>query len=125
MSVNQIDIDDPDVDIDYDHRLLYRDEPFTGEAVEHLAGHLVSRVMYVQGIKDGRFREWYKDGTLRAEGVMRKGFVSGEFKRWHPNGTLAKQTINSEDGRTPLAEFEWDEEGNPTRTWRRNGVDGA
>ncbi|MEL3948070.1 MULTISPECIES: toxin-antitoxin system YwqK family antitoxin [Streptomyces] len=117
--MRRIDIDDPDVDIDYGHRLLYCDEPFTGEAVEYLSGHLVSQVMYTEGIKDGSFREWYKDGTLRAEGVMRVGLVSGEFKRWHPNGVLAKRVINSEDGKTPLAEFEWDEEGLPTRSWRQ------
>ncbi|WSQ09217.1 hypothetical protein OG604_16365 [Streptomyces sp. NBC_01231] len=98
----RVSLDDPDVDLDYGLRLLYRGEPFTGEVEEYLAGHRVSLVTYEDGFRDGPYREWYKDGTLSAEGVMRMGFVSGEFKRWHPNGVLAKHMINSEDGRTPL-----------------------
>ncbi|MFF1839203.1 toxin-antitoxin system YwqK family antitoxin [Streptomyces sp. NPDC058231] len=117
--MRRIDIDDPDVEIDFDHRLLHNGEPFTGEAEEYLAGHRVSLVTYTDGYKDGPFHEWYKSGNVRAEGTMRMGFVSGEFQRWHDNGVLAKRTINSEDGRTPLAEFEWDEEGRPTRSWQR------
>ncbi|MER6129723.1 hypothetical protein ABT173_45645 [Streptomyces sp. NPDC001795] len=74
---------------------------------------------YTDGFKDGPYHEWYTDGTLRAKGVMRMGFVSGEFKRWHPNGTLAKRMINSEDAKTPLAEYEWDEDGRPIRSWER------
>lgn len=120
----RVSLDDPDVDLDYGLRLLYRGEPFTGEVEEYLAGHRVSLVTYKDGFRDGPYREWYKDGTLSAEGVMRKGFVSGEFKRWHPNGVLAKHMINSEDGRTPLAEFEWDEEGRPARAWENTSPQG-
>ncbi|GAA4033514.1 hypothetical protein GCM10022232_94120 [Streptomyces plumbiresistens] len=124
MNMRRIDIDDDEVDIGFDHRLLYAGDPYTGEAEEYLAGRLVSRVTYTDGFKDGPYREWYKDGTLSAEGVMRMGFVSGEFKRWHPNGVLAKRMINSQDGKTPLAEFEWDEEGRPTRTWENTTTQG-
>jgi antitoxin component YwqK of YwqJK toxin-antitoxin module len=124
MNMRRIDIDDDGVDIGFDHRLLYAGEPYTGEAEEHLAGHLVSRVTYADGFRDGPYREWYKDGTLSAEGVMRRGFVSGESNRWHPNGVLAQRMINSEDGRTPLAAYEWDEEGRPTRAWKNTSPQG-
>ncbi|MFI2432195.1 toxin-antitoxin system YwqK family antitoxin [Streptomyces sp. NPDC018693] len=117
MKGRRIDIDDDEVDVAFDQRLLYAGEPYTGEVVEHLAGSMVSLITYADGFKDGPYREWYENGTLRAEGVMRMGFVSGEFKRWHSNGCLARRMLNSEDGKTPLAEYEWDEEGRPTRTW--------
>ncbi|POX41711.1 hypothetical protein C3486_08520 [Streptomyces sp. Ru73] len=122
--MRRIDIDDPDVEVDFDHRLLHHGEPFTGEAEEYLAGHRVSLVTYQDGYKNGPFREWFKSGALRAEGTMRMGFVSGEFTRWHENGTLAKKTVNSPDDRTPLAAFEWDEEGRPTRSWERGHAQG-
>ncbi|KDN75104.1 hypothetical protein DF19_26495 [Streptomyces olindensis] len=117
--MRRIDIDDDEVDVGFDHRLLYAGQPYTGEAVEYLAGRLVSLATYTEGLKDGPYREWYRDGKLRAEGMMHMGFVSGEFKRWHPNGVLAKRMINSEDGKVPIAEYEWDEEGRPTRAWER------
>lgn len=117
MHMQRIDLDDPEVDLDYDHRLLYRGEVFTGEVEEYLAGHRVSLVTYKDGFRDGLFREWYKSGVLRAEGTMRMGSLSGEYKSWHENGALAVKKLHSEDGRTPLSHYEWDEEGRPTRAW--------
>jgi len=117
--MKRIDIDDPEVDIDHDHRLTYAEEPFTGEVEEHVGEQRVSLATYVDGYCNGLYREWYPDGTLRAEGIMRMGSPSGEFRRWHANGVLARRLINSADGRTPLAEYEWDEEGRPTRFWER------
>ncbi|MFD7631317.1 toxin-antitoxin system YwqK family antitoxin [Streptomyces sp. NPDC059851] len=119
MTLERIDIDDPEVDGDYAQRLLYRGELFTGEAEEHLDGCRVGITRYTDGIKDGPYRHWYKSGVLQAEGVMRMGFLAGESLRWHANGTLAKKMISSEDGRFLLASYEWDEDGLPTRTWER------
>lgn len=45
--VARIDIDDPDVDMDQGQRVLYRGEPFTGEAEERLGGVVVSLDSYV------------------------------------------------------------------------------
>ncbi|MER5779352.1 hypothetical protein ABT144_34725 [Streptomyces sp. NPDC002039] len=117
--VRRIDVDDPDVDGDYSHRLLYRGEPFTGEAEEYLAGRRVSVTSYTEGLKDGPHRHWYPSGALQAEGVMRSGFLAGEARRWHENGVLARRLLHSEDGRIALAGCEWDESGAPTRTWER------
>jgi antitoxin component YwqK of YwqJK toxin-antitoxin module len=115
--MNRIDLDDSDVDLDYGLRLLYRGEPFTGEAEEYLAGHRVSLVTYKDGFRDGPFREWYKSGVLRAEGTMRMESLSGEYKSWHENGVLATKKLHSADGGAPLSHYEWDEEGCPTRAW--------
>ncbi|MER6353169.1 hypothetical protein ABT186_15305 [Streptomyces sp. NPDC001634] len=103
--------------MDYGERLYYRGTPFAGEAVEYQRGALVSLITYEDGVEDGPVREWYMDGTLRSDGVMRGGFPAGEFQRWHPNGRLAARTIMSDNGLRQLAQFEWDEEGNLTKEW--------
>ncbi|WP_405448164.1 toxin-antitoxin system YwqK family antitoxin [Streptomyces erythrochromogenes] len=118
--MHRIDIDDPDVDGDYAHRLLYRGELFTGEAEEFVAGRRVSLTTYKEGIKDGLYRQWYASGALQAEGVMRMGLLAGEARRWHENGVLAQRLVQSEDGRFSLQAYEWDANGAPTRTWNRD-----
>ncbi|WP_308406940.1 hypothetical protein [Streptomyces sp. AC555_RSS877] len=124
VSVKRIRLDDPEVDLDYAQRLLYRGELFTGEVEEYLAGHRVSLVTYTDGYRDGPFREWFKSGVLRAEGTMRMGSLSGEYKSWHENGVLATKKLHSADGGTPLSHYEWDEEGNPTRAWENTTPQG-
>ncbi|QBJ92403.1 hypothetical protein D0Z67_20305 [Streptomyces seoulensis] len=116
--IPRIDIDDPDVDMDDAQRLLYRGNLFTGEVTEHLAGKLVSLDAYADGLLNGLSQEWYKDGTLRSEGLVRSGLPRGEHREWHPNGVLASLKIFDEDGLTLRGDFEWDEEGRPTRQWR-------
>ncbi|MFJ3833653.1 toxin-antitoxin system YwqK family antitoxin [Streptomyces sp. NPDC090046] len=118
--MHRIDIDDPEVDADYAHRLLYHGELFTGEAEEFVAGRRLSLTTYREGIKDGPYRQWYASGVLQAEGVMRTGRLAGEARRWHENGVLAQRLVQSEDGRFSLQAFEWDENGAPTRTWDRD-----
>ncbi|WP_030683892.1 toxin-antitoxin system YwqK family antitoxin [Streptomyces cellulosae] len=122
--MNRIDLDDSDVDLDYGLRLLYRGEPFTGEVEEYLAGHRVSLVTYKDGFRDGPFREWYKSGVLRAEGMMRMENLSGEYKSWHENGVLGMKKLHSADGGTPLSHCEWDEDGRPTRAWENMSPQG-
>jgi antitoxin component YwqK of YwqJK toxin-antitoxin module len=116
--MQRINIDDPAVDMDAAQRLLYHGELYTGEVEEYLGGKAVSRETYVDGLLDGPTREWYKDGTLRAEGNMKSGRVVGEYHTWHANGSLASKHVRSEDGNRVLAEYEWDEEGNMTRAWQ-------
>ncbi|MEU3513593.1 hypothetical protein ABZ733_38330 [Streptomyces longwoodensis] len=115
----RIDIDDSDADLDDTQRLLYQDELFTGEIVERLGGALVSLECYEEGLRHGPNKEWYKDGTLRSEGTSRNGRPVGVSREWHSNGTLAHERVFAEDGLTMLADSEWDEDGRPTRSWRR------
>ncbi|MEU6813626.1 hypothetical protein [Streptomyces sp. NPDC046860] len=116
--VPRIDIDDPDVDMDDAQRLLYRGSLFTGEVTEHLTGKLVSLDIYADGLLNGLSREWYKDGTLRSEGLVRGGLPRGEHREWHPNGVLASLKIFDEDGLTLRCDLAWDDAGRPTREWR-------
>ncbi|MGX5182706.1 toxin-antitoxin system YwqK family antitoxin [Streptomyces avermitilis] len=117
--MRRIDIDDPEVDMDTGQRLLYRGELFTGEAVEHLGGALVSLENYEDGLAHGPSREWYKDGTLRSEGTVRRALPVGVWRVWHPNGTLASERVFSDNGQTILSDRQWDETGQPTRSWRK------
>ncbi|MFF6780350.1 toxin-antitoxin system YwqK family antitoxin [Streptomyces sp. NPDC012510] len=121
MTLPRIDIDDPEVDIDDGERLFYRGELFTGEVVEYQGSTLISLETYQDGIVDGPVQQWFEDGTPRAEGNMRRGFPAGESRRWHPNGVLAAKRIMTEDGHRPLAELEWDESGEQTRSWYAPG----
>ncbi|MDX3117980.1 pentapeptide repeat-containing protein [Streptomyces scabiei] len=114
----RIAVEDPEVDMDYAHRLLYRGELFTGEVTEHLGYKLVSLDVYVDGVQNGPSWEWYADGTLRSEGTVRMSLARGEFKGWHPNGTLASRRVFDDDGLTILEDDEWDEAGGPTKRWR-------
>ncbi|MGJ5827532.1 toxin-antitoxin system YwqK family antitoxin [Streptomyces ossamyceticus] len=117
--VPRIDIDDPEADMDDEQRLLYRGRPFTGEVEERSGGVVISLDSYVDGLQDGPSREWYQDGTLRSEATVRKGSPVGFAGEWHPNGTLASEQVFAENGLTMLQDFHWDENGQPTKTWRK------
>ncbi|WP_329339600.1 hypothetical protein OG252_28265 [Streptomyces sp. NBC_01352] len=115
----RINIDDPEVDMDLEQRLLYRGQPFTGEVEEYLGSARVSLESYVDGLPDGPSWEWYKDGTLESEVTVRKGRAVGVAKRWHQNGVLASERTFSEDNGALLSIREWDENGQPTKSWRK------
>ncbi|MFJ5673959.1 toxin-antitoxin system YwqK family antitoxin [Streptomyces sp. NPDC093097] len=116
----RIDVDGPDVDMDDAQRLLYRGEPFTGEVAEHQSGHLISLDEYTDGILNGHSREWYQDGTLRSEGIVRDGQAVGEFKEWHPNGALKSRKFFDSSIASLREEDTWDEHGVQLTSWRRN-----
>ncbi|MGW2184173.1 toxin-antitoxin system YwqK family antitoxin [Streptomyces sp. NPDC001732] len=118
MTLPRIDIDDPEFEMDEGEVVSYRGERFTGEVVEYQQGALVSLVTYKEGIEDGPSKEWYMDGTLRAEGILRGGFPVGESRTWHPNGRLASRVLMSANGLRQLEITEWSEEGNLTKEWR-------
>ncbi|GAA4033006.1 hypothetical protein [Streptomyces plumbiresistens] len=110
----RIDIDGPDVDFDLGARLLYRGELFTGEVEERLGGDVVSLQSYVDGLPHGPSWEWYRDGTLSAEGTVYRSRPVGVWRRWHPNGVLAHEKTFSEDGQVILSHRAWDESGRLT-----------
>ncbi|MFJ3661495.1 toxin-antitoxin system YwqK family antitoxin [Streptomyces sp. NPDC090119] len=114
----RIDIDDPEVDMDDGHRLLYRGVPFTGEVTEYLSGALVSLDVYAHGVPHGLSQEWYQDGTLRAECVVHRGLPRGESWEWHPDGGPASRRVFDPDGLTLREDDAWDESGRLTRSWR-------
>jgi hypothetical protein len=80
---DQLDEDDESVTLD--------GAPFTGVAVEAVAGHLVSEVEFAEGVQSGTSREWYDDGVLKCQTEERWGTRHGEHKVWRSDGTLAIQ----------------------------------
>ncbi|MGW2628145.1 toxin-antitoxin system YwqK family antitoxin [Streptomyces chattanoogensis] len=122
VSVERIDIDDPEVDMDFGGRLLYKGTLFSGEVTEHAGQTLVSLDNYVNGVQDGRSQEWYRDGTLRSEGTARMGRPVGVSREWHPNGQIAADRVFAEDGLTMLCDRAWDESGNLTKNWKKNSA---
>ena len=118
-TVERIDIDDSEVDMDYGGRVLYRGALFTGEVTEHSGDALISLDGYVDGVQHGLSREWYEDGTLRSEGTAHMGRPVGISKEWHPNGMLASERVFAEDGLTMLADRSWDTAGQPVKNWQK------
>jgi hypothetical protein len=96
-----------------DDLFTYRGEPFTGELVDHGMDRLRSQDFYTSGIVDGPTREWWSDGTPKAEGRYRRGRPVGDFRKWHENGRLAMVKHFDEGGFGDLIKIEeWDEDGN-------------
>jgi len=117
--VKRIDIEDDAVEYADDMRLLYRGEPFTGEAVELVGEQLLTQQFYVEGIRHGPEREWWLDGgALKSEGEMRHGSPVGVYRAWHHNGQLAEEREFGGDGRVTVAR-KWDKDGNPVDVPRR------
>ncbi|WP_051901242.1 toxin-antitoxin system YwqK family antitoxin [Streptomyces aureus] len=87
----RIDVDDPELDMGIDRSLTHQGRPFTGETVEAdpRTGQVVAMTTYAEGLEDGPAREWYADGTDRAEGQCRRGIPYGRWRDWHHNGRLA------------------------------------
>jgi hypothetical protein len=110
--VDRIDFDDDDVEWGDDLRLEYRGAPFTGEAVETVAGLVIGQSFFVDGIENGMHREWWMNGRLKAEGEIRSNTGLGTYREWHENGQLA--TEKNFDGMGHLVTVRtWDAAGNP------------
>ncbi|MFJ8214176.1 toxin-antitoxin system YwqK family antitoxin [Streptomyces sp. NPDC096033] len=122
-SVRRVDADDPDVDIDMGHRLLYQEEPFTGEVAEYQDEQIVCLDVYLEGVRNGLSERWYPDGTLKLRGTVVNGAASGEFLEWHPNGVLKSRKFFDDDIYSLREESVWDEQGDLVRVWHRE--DGA
>ncbi|MEU2833584.1 hypothetical protein ABZ667_33865 [Streptomyces lavendulae] len=120
-SVRRVDADDPDVDIDMGHRMLYQDDLFTGEVADYQGEQIVCLDVYLDGVQNGLSQMWYPDGALKLRGTVGNGAASGEFLEWHPNGVLKSRKFFDDDIYSLKEESVWDEEGNLVREWRREG----
>lgn len=77
-------LDDSEVDdseVDDSLRLMYEGEPFTGELVNTYGETLTFLETYRNGWPDGPRREWYHDGTLKAEGMARHSVAIGTHRK--------------------------------------------
>ncbi len=67
------------------------------------------------GDRDGPFKEFYEDGTVKVTGTYKKGKLSGSRKEFHPNGKL-KLRSTYKKGKLSGKYSEHDEEGIATLT---------
>lgn len=118
-SVRRVDADDPDVDIDMGHRMLYQDELFTGEVAEYQGEQIACLDVYLDGVRNGLSQMWHPGGELKLQGMVVNGAASGEFLEWHPNGVLKSRKFFDDDIYSLKEESVWDEEGNLVREWHR------
>ena len=115
-SVERIDIDDPDVDMDEGLRLLYKGGLYTGETEEFMGNVRVSLETYADGVSDGPSFMWFQDGTLQSVATFRKGRQYGEAVAWHSNGVRARRLVFGGAG-APVSDESWDESGRITSRW--------
>jgi antitoxin component YwqK of YwqJK toxin-antitoxin module len=121
----RIDIDDVDVDMDEGQRYLYRDEPFTGELYEtDRHGTVIASFGVLRGVRHGRHREWFPDGTLRIETMVVDGSAVDVSREWHRNGALAVEREFDDRGDL-VAVRRWAEDGSPLASGRPAGHDTA
>jgi antitoxin component YwqK of YwqJK toxin-antitoxin module len=101
-----------DSELDDSLRLVHEGEPFTGELVNTYGETLIFLETYRDGWRDGPLREWYEDGTPKAEGMARHSLAVGTYREWHRNGRLAVEKLFNDKGRL-VSEKHWDEDGTP------------
>lgn len=84
----------------------------TAGYVFHKGSMVGEGIIDEEGIKDGPWKEYYDDGTLRSAGSYDKGNRIGEWKFYYENGKIEEQ------GR-------YNKKGNPDGTWQWYYDDGT
>lgn len=109
--MNQIRVRYEDTTLDDSHTYVYHEgAPFTGEVVDTSSdGTVISVNTYVDGLEEGPQREWYNDGSRRAEYQARRGQAIGVALEWYDNGKLAKRQQFDESSEL-VDQEEWDED---------------
>jgi antitoxin component YwqK of YwqJK toxin-antitoxin module len=70
-----------------------------------------ARYIVKYGIKNGEYKEWYRNGVLRIYTTYKDGKVHGEYKAYWSNNRLMLSFIYNE-GTCELCEGSWDRAGN-------------
>lgn len=66
---------------------------------------------FVNGVPHGLEKRWYSDGKLLSQGVWVNGMLQGPFTEWWPNGI--KKTLAIFENSKIVQHDQWDEKGNP------------
>lgn len=64
-----------------------------------------------KGNRDGLAREFFPDGRVMREETNRNGSTVGTSRAWHANGALKRIAVRSDDGRSEIAEAEFNDRG--------------
>ncbi|CAI8916514.1 MORN repeat variant [Pseudomonas chlororaphis] len=80
-------------EIEYGEDGLYRlgNAPFSGVAYSMENGFRDVEISYLDGMRFGPTREWYKPGTLALEEMYYRDALHGRARSWHDNGQIAKE----------------------------------
>jgi antitoxin component YwqK of YwqJK toxin-antitoxin module len=64
-----------------------------------------------KGNRDGLAREFFPDGRVMREETNRNGSTVGTSRAWYANGTLKRVAVRGDDGRSEIAEAEFNDRG--------------
>jgi antitoxin component YwqK of YwqJK toxin-antitoxin module len=89
-----------------------QEQPFTGILFERSkkTDKRILECEYNQGLMNGRYQEWYDDGTIKNSGYYREGQPEDEWSEWYPNGQKSDE-ITYKNGQRHGVWTEWYETG--------------
>ncbi|MEA1886544.1 MAG: hypothetical protein U9N72_04980 [Bacteroidota bacterium] len=65
----------------------YEEDKIEGTRIKyHWNGEIAEKLEFSEGIKSGKWKQYFTDGTLALESTYINGKRNGEFKSWHTNG---------------------------------------
>lgn len=82
-------VDFEELDFGEDQLVVWKDQPFTGVAVELFPdGKPCSEVPFLNGLRHGVLRAWYPSGQLKEEKHLWYGGLHGYARVWNEQGGL-------------------------------------
>jgi len=69
------------------------------------------RLVIKNGLEDGLWERWHKNGKLHLEGHFKDGLKHGKYTVWHKNGQKAREEYFENELRQGEEKM-WDEDGN-------------
>ncbi len=75
----------------------YDDEHELYKEYHYRTSCLIIEYNYSEGLLDGLYKSYYKDGTLKEEGFYIKDLMEGPYKSYHKNGTLKEERFYVKD----------------------------
>ncbi len=68
--------------------IKFSEQLVDGDIYTTYTGHKVLNGKIVNGLKSGRWLEWYETGTKKIEYNLKRGFLEGPVRMWNNNGKL-------------------------------------
>ena len=89
-----------------------QEQPYTGIVFEQSkkTDKRILECEYYQGLMNGRYQEWYDDGTIKYSGYYREGQPEEEWSEWYQNGQKSDE-ITYKNGQRHGVWTEWYETG--------------
>ena len=88
----------------------YRKVPFTSQDSIDNSSYLQSLEYYKNDKRNGKFKEFYEDGSTRGEGQYKEDQLFGECKWYHRNSQMSSLEFYKEKGKIRDIQ-QWDENG--------------